>query len=298
MRWAAATLEPMTTLSVTKSSAKNSARPAAHAERKGAAHFGSELRAWRVRRAMSQGRLADQAEVSTRHLSCLETGRASPSRDMVLVLASALDLPLRSRNELLAAAGFTAAYPQDALSGPTMAYLDHAIDQLLAKLDPYPAVVVNRHWSVLRMNAGAQRFLPLFLPPDVPAHVASNLLLSIVHPAGCRPYLVNWDEVVRTTMERARQEVARDPEDSAARKLLDEALGYPGIREALHSKPSAPMLPFLPVHVRRDGVEARFFTMLTTIGTPMDVTAEELAVEAYFPADDATRALIESLSAS
>lgn len=286
---------PMTT-TVAKSA--SSTRAAPHAERKGAAQFGSELRAWRIRRSMSQGRLADQAEVSTRHLSCLETGRATPSRDMVLVLASALELPLRSRNELLAAAGFTAAYRQDALSGPTMAHLNHAIDQLLKKLDPYPAVVVDRGWNVLRMNDGAQRFLPLLLPPDVPIRVASNLLLSVVHPAGCRPYLVNWEEVVRSTIERAHLEVARDPEDSDARTLLTECLGYPGVAEALHTKPSTPMLPFLPVHMQRDGVEARFFTMITTIGTPMDVTAEELAVEAYFPADDATRMLIESLTTS
>lgn len=269
-----------------------------HAERSGAARFGTELRGWRVRRAMSQERLADSAEVSTRHLSCLETGRATPSRDMVLVLASALELPLRARNELLAAAGFTAAYREEKLDGPAMQTLDHALGQLLDKLDPYPAVVVDRLWNVVRMNQGAGRFLPLLMPPGTPPEIANNLVLAVVHPSGCRPYLVNWEEVVRAIVERARHEVQKDPEGSPRKRMLEEMLAYPDVRATLKGGAPAAPLPFLPVHVRRDGMEARFFTMLTTVGTPMDVTAEELSVEAYFPADDATRELIKRLGPS
>lgn len=247
---------------------------------------------------MSQERLADHAEVSTRHLSCLETGRATPSRDMVLVLASALDLPLRDRNQLLTAAGFAPAYREQALDGPAMQSLEFAITQLLDKLDPYPAVVVDRAWNMVRGNVSAGRFLPLILPTDAPPEVTANLVRAVVHPRGCRPYLVNWEDVVRSVVERARHDAAKDPEDSPRRLLLKEALDYPDVRATLkHGNPTA-MLPFLPLHVRRDGLEARFFTMLTTVGTPLDVTAEELSIETYFPADDATRALLKGLGPS
>ena len=258
--------------------------------------FGALLRSHRVARAMSQERLCESAEVSTRHLSYLETGRASPSREMVLVLASALELPLRERNALLDAAGFAAAYKESSLDASGMRELDAALGRLLDKLEPYPAIVVDRVWNVLRVNAAAQRFFPLLLPPDAPAALLANAVRAVVDPRGARPYLVNWDEVVGAIAERARLELARDPEGSARRALYDEMLAFPGVRDAIKRAPAAAPLPFLPVHVRRDGVEARFFTMLTTIGTPLDVTAEELRVEAYFPADEATRLLLESMA--
>jgi DNA-binding XRE family transcriptional regulator len=261
--------------------------------------FGPLLRSHRVRCAMSQEKLADTAEVSTRHLSCLETGRASPSREMVLVLASALELPLRDRNAMLAAAGFTAAYRESSLDDAAMRELDGAIGLLIAKLEPYPAIVVDRSWNVLRANAAAMRFLPVLAPPDAPPDLLGNAVRAIIDPRGARPYIVNWEEVVRSIALRTRMELAHDPEGSPRRVLYDEMLSHPEVREALRHAPatSAP-LPFLPVHIRRDGIEARFFTMLTTLGTPMDVTAEELSVEAYFPADDATRALLESMAVS
>lgn len=249
---------------------------------------------------MSQERLATTAEVSTRHISCLETGRASPSREMVLVLASALELPLRDRNALLDSAGFAAAYRESRMDDAAMRELDGALGLLLAKLEPYPAIVVDRAWNVVRANVGATRFFPLLLPPGAPPELLTNAVRAVVDPRGARPYLVNWDEVVCSIAERARLELARDPDGSPRRRLYDEMLSFPGVREAIRRAPtpSGPPLPFLPVHIRRDGVEARFFTMLTTLGTPLDVTAEELCIEAYFPADAATRALCDSLAAS
>lgn len=262
--------------------------------------FGTLLRHHRSSGGMSQERLAAQAEVSTRHLSCLETGRASPSREMVLVLASALELPLRDRNALLDAAGFAPAYRESRLDDAAMRELDLALTMLLGKLEPYPAVVVDRSWNVVRANGAATRFLPLLLPPDVPPEVASNVVRSIVDPRGARAFLVNWDEVVHAMAERMKLELTRDPPGSARRRLYDEMLEQPGVREAIRRvpKPQAPSGPFVSVHVRREGIEARFFTMLTTLGTPVDVTAEELAIEAYFPADAATRTLLESLASS
>lgn len=269
-----------------------------HADKIGAARFGPALKDWRVRRGLSQERLADEAQVSTRHLSFLETGRAAPSRDMVLVLSSALDLPLRERNELLAAAGFAKVYREEGIEAPAMRALDHAVTELLRKLDPFPAVVVDRAWNVGRMNDGAARFFPLMFPDDAPLEARTNLVRAIVHPRGARPYLVNWAEIVRSVLVRARHDAARDPEGSPRRALVREALGYPDVEATLAAASDAPPLPFLPLHVRREGIEARFFTMLTTIGTPLDVTAEELSIEAYFPADEATRALMHGAAAS
>lgn len=260
--------------------------------------FGTLLRHHRTSGGMSQERLAAQAEVSTRHLSCLETGRAAPSREMVLVLASALELPLRDRNALLDAAGFAAAYRESRLDDAAMRELDLALTMLLGKLEPYPAVVLDRSWNLVRANAAATRFLPVLLPADVPAEVAANIVRTIVHPRGARPFLVNWEEIVHAMAERMKLELTRDPPGSARRRLYDEMLEQPGVRDAIRRvpRPSTAGLPFVPVHLRRDGVEARFFTMLTTLGTPIDVTAEELTIEAYFPADAATRALLESLA--
>jgi len=216
---------------------------------------------------------------------------------MVLVLASALDLPLRDRNALLDAAGFAAAYRESKLDDAAMRELDGAIGLLLGKLEPYPAIVVDRSWNILRLNTAAGRFLPLLLPPGSPPELLRNAVRAVVDPRGARPYLVNWEEVVCSIALRTKHELARDAEGSARRRLYEEMLSYPDVRQALRRAPTtSPPLPFLPVHVRRDGVEARFFTMLTTLGTPFDVTAEELSVEAYFPADAATRALLEAMS--
>jgi transcriptional regulator with XRE-family HTH domain len=259
--------------------------------------FGPQLRSHRQARALSQERLADAAEVSTRHLSCLETGRASPSREMVLVLASALELPLRERNVLLGAAGFSTEYAETKLDAAGMRDLNRAIDHLLNKLEPYPAVVVDRRWNILKTNASAARFLPLLLPADAPFEVATNALRALLDPRGARPYIANWAEVVASLVERTKIELARETDEDERRARYDELLAYPGVRDAIRSSLHAgPPLPFVPVHVRRDAIDARFFTMLTSIGTPLDVTAEELRIEAYFPADDTTRLLMEQMA--
>ena len=213
-------------------------------------------------------------------------------------LASALELPLRDRNELLDAAGFSPAYRESSLDAAGMRELDRALGHLLTKLEPYPAVVVDRDYSLVRTNAAAARFLPLLLPADAPSEIANNLLLAVLDPRGARPFIVNWTEVAASIMERARLELARHADDER-RALFERLASYPGVKEAMRTTlGSGPPLPFVPLHVRRDGIEARFFTMLTTIGTPLDVTAEELRVEAYFPADEATRVLVEGLSAA
>lgn len=255
--------------------------------------FGPALKEWRTARGLSQERLAAVAEVSARHLSFLENGRAAPSREMVLVLANALDLPLRERNALLGRAGFAAVYGEASLEGPELAMVRQALDHLLAAHEPFGAVVVDRAWNVRRSNGGATRLLAWALGDRAaPPEVLGNVVRGLLHPEGLREVLVNWDEVAGYTLERLRHEqrVAPHPDVAA---LLAEAERYEAPRAG---RATDRLLPVLPVHLRRGGVEIRLFTTVTTLGTPQDVTAQELRIESYFPADEPSAAFVRGLA--
>ena len=261
--------------------------------------LGTLLRAWRLARRLTQQELAERAEVSVRHLSFLETGRAGASREMVLVLANALDLPLRERNLLLGAAGFAAAYRETSLDAAPMAHIRRALDHILAQQEPFPALVLDRAWNVVRMNHGAQRLFAHFvLPLSPPPIVLTNLAHAVFHPEGLRHVIVDWPAIAAATAERLHREAAADGSDGGPRALRDAVLAYAGIPERLRQSRLVDMLPVaLPLCLRApDGAEARLFTTLTTLGTPLDVTAEELRIESYFPLDDATDALIRALA--
>jgi transcriptional regulator with XRE-family HTH domain len=254
------------------------------------------LKRWRMTRRLSQEQLADDAEISTRHLSFLENGKSKPSREMVLILASALSLELRERNTMLSSAGFAPVYTSSALESLEMGPVRRAIDLLLAKQEPYGAVVIDRTWNVVKLNQGAQHMLARFLPaaPDGPS-VHSNLVKALFHPEGLRPSIVNWVEVATFALERLERECAMYPHDQDRRTLLQHVLTYPGIDVLRPFEVSGAGAPVSLVHLRRGADEARLFTTLTTLGTPMDVTAQELTVESYFPADDATERWAKSL---
>lgn len=260
--------------------------------------FGALLRHWREGRALSQGRLGERAEVSTRHLSFLENGRSSPSREMVLVLANALDLPLRERNTLLATAGFAPVYRESELGSPAMASVRRALDHVLERQEPYGAAVLDRGWNVLRMNAGATRMLGYWLDPaQTPPIVLQNVQHAVFHPQGLRPWLVNWEAVASALLMRLYRE-SLEPGSDEARELLEDLLGYPDVPRSWASLgAAAPQEVLLPVHLRRGDLEVRLFTMLTTLGTPLDITAQELRIESYFPADEATEAWVRQLAA-
>lgn len=249
------------------------------------ARFGPLLREHRVARRLSQEVMARHAEVSTRHLSCLETGRASPSREMVLVLGSALDLPLRERNTLLAAAGYAPVYSSSPLDADALLPVRRAIDHLLAAHEPFGAVVVDRDWNVLRLNDGAQRLLAWAMEGlDPPPEALRNVVTSTLHPQGLRARIVNFAEVAATMVDRAQRELAVET-DPGRRQLLLGTIEQASVSPA-SAAPSAG--PFVPVHLRKGTEELRLFTTLTTLGTPIDVTAQEVHIESYFPADEAT----------
>jgi transcriptional regulator with XRE-family HTH domain len=252
---------------------------------------GDLVRHWRVHRRLSQADLADQAQVSTRHLSCIERGRARPSREMVLVLASAMDVPLRERNTLLRAAGFAAAYRETDLGHPQMAQVRHALDLVLTNHEPYAAVVVDRAWNVLLTNRPWRTVAGMLLGG---AAGPQNLLRATFDPAGLRPHIVNWDEVARATLERVRREalVEGDEELVALYSDLRDAAPSHVIRGDAWAEPPALMIP---VRLRVGDAVLSLFTTLTTLGTPTDVTLSELRIEQYYPADALTEQWIRAL---
>ncbi|GER18287.1 helix-turn-helix domain-containing protein [Variovorax boronicumulans] len=258
--------------------------------------FGAHLRHWRTHRRLSQLDLAQEAEVSTRHLSYVETGRAAPSREMVLRLAERLDVPLRERNALLVAAGFAPMYRQRSLDDPAMASARRAIDLVLKGHEPFPALAVDRHWNLVAHNA----LVPLLmegcsaelLKPPI------NVLRLSLHPEGVAPRIANLAQWRTHLLERLQQQIAATG-DTVLQALHDELEGYPPPAVS-HDAPlldtalSAVAVPFQVV--MPSGVLS-FISTITIFGTPVDVTLQELAVESFFPADEQTAAALTALAA-
>ena len=253
---------------------------------------GELLRQWRQRRRLSQLDLAVEAEVSPRHLSFVETGRSRPSRELVMHLAEHLDVPLRERNSLLLAAGYAPLYGQRSLEAEEMGPVRDALDRMLAGHEPFPAVVVDRHWNVVSANAPAMAILsgisPELLEPPV------NALRATLHPEGLAPMIVNLAEYSAHLLSRLhRQMVVSGDRELAA--LYDELRRYPGVNDGSGTAPHPATLVFVPLVLRRpDGTELTFFSTLASFGTALDVTLAELAIESFFPADPETEATLRA----
>lgn len=265
--------------------------------------FGGELRAMRRQRRLSQLALALSAEVSQRHLSFLESGRAQPSRQMVMQLATAMDLSMRARNRLLQSAGYAALHSQQPLTAEDMAPVREALDLLLTHHAPYPAIVVDRCWHLIASNAPMDALLAM--TGDIEAmwqRVCGtgprNILQLTLHPEGLGAFVANLDVLAPQILARTAREAFDHPE---IQPVLDTVLAYPGLprayRQAQHDASDTPALPVVPMHLRLPGTDLRLFSMLTTFGTPADVTTDELRVELFFPADVASRGLLQAMSA-
>ncbi len=260
--------------------------------------FGRALREWRTRRGLSQLALAGDADVSARHLSFVETGRAQPSREMVLLLARALDVPLRDRNDFLSAAGYAPLYRATDLDAPALAQARRALEFILRQQEPYPAIVIDRHWDILQANKGTARLVELFLEPSATAELGSNAMRLMLHPRGFRPHIVNWEAMAAALIQWLHRDVLSGMADAGTRRLLDELLAYPGVpRHWRRLDLDASTDPFLPIEFRRGDVELRYFSMLTSLGTPHDITLQELRIESFFPADPATEDAARRLAA-
>ncbi len=234
---------------------------------------------------MTQQHLSEAAEVSTRHLSCLETGKATPSRQMVLLLGSALDLPLRERNALLLAAGYAPAYAARDLDGPELAQVRQVLGFLMKQAEPYGAIVADHRWDLLMMNR-PMRAMMQWLLGEVPSGV--NLMHLTFDPHGLRPFIRNFDALAPLMIDRLVRE-ADAQVDGGLHTLVDELLAYPGTQQGWR-RPDLDRAPpiLVPLHLAHAGVELSLFTTLTTLGTALDVTLQELRIEMYFPADDAS----------
>lgn len=248
---------------------------------------GRLLREWRERRRLSQLELSNRAAVSTRHLSYVETGRSRPSRELLLHLAEELDVPLHERNTLLVAAGFAPVYRETPIDAPEMAAIREALERVLRGHEPYPAVVVNRHWELVMGNA-ALAVLIEGVTPDLLAPPV-NVLRVALHPDGLARRVANFDEYSAHLVGRLRREVDRSA-DPVLAALLVELEGYPGVSVDVADleAEAASRNVVLPVVLDEDGDRLSFFSTIATFGTALDVTLADLAIEAFFPADDAT----------
>jgi transcriptional regulator with XRE-family HTH domain len=260
---------------------------------KSATTFSSRLVWWRKRRGLSQLQLALAAGCSQRHVSFLELGRTQPSREMVLRLSTALDVPLRHSNELLLAAGYAPVWTETDLGAQMLAPIRSALDYILTQQEPFPAVVVDRRWNVLQANKGAVALVEFLVGPMKPG-VALNLADALVAPDVLRLHLTNWSEVVRYFLRSVGADAAADGTIETA-ELLERLLGYEGVRAAMSPDvPLAPDGPVLPMHFQKGDTTLRLFTTIATLGTPQDITLQELRIESFFPMDDETRDLFRT----
>ena len=248
-------------------------------------HAGDLIRQWRQRRRLSQLDLAIAANVSSRHLSFVETGRSHPTSQMILHLAEHLDVPLRDRNALLLAGGYAPAYPERTLAAPELRAVRGALARVLAGHEPYPAAVVNRWWELVDANAGIGLFTggvsPGLLEPPV------NVLRLSLHPDGMAPRIANLPEWRAHLLARLHRQ-AEATGDQRLFTLHDELKAYPGGQGASPAVTDV----VVPLRYRTPRAELSFLSITAVIGTPMDVTVEELAIESFYPADDQTAAAL------
>jgi transcriptional regulator with XRE-family HTH domain len=249
---------------------------------------GAQLRAWRSRRRLSQLDLALDAEISTRHLSFVETGRSRPSRPMLMRLAERLKIPARDRNVLLAAAGFAPALPERSLDDPALAAARRAVDLVLAAHEPYPALAVDRHWQLVASNAALTGLLGgvvehLLTPPI-------NVLRLSLHPEGTAPRIVNLPQW-RAHIFRRLEEQIEASADAALAALLDELRAYPGGVAARDDDYGGVAVPLV---LRTEHGDMAFLSTTTMFGTPIDITLAELAIETFLPADEKTAEILRA----
>jgi transcriptional regulator with XRE-family HTH domain len=254
----------------------------AHRKRQTENELGVLLRYWRQQRSKSQLDLSLDAGVSQRHISFVESGRSVPSKELVLSLSQALDIPLRERNILLIASGYAPAYVESSWDAAEMSVVRGAVDRVLAQHEPHPAVVMDRYWNILRTNEAAPRFFGLFINLES-RKGPRNILHLMLDPKGMRPFVQNWEEVALGLMQRVYREAVGRTIDKKTKELLNDLRKYPGVADLrAHGRSQAPVLPITFVKGDRKWL---YFSLISTIGTPHCITAEEFRIECMFPAE-------------
>ncbi|KAA5829274.1 helix-turn-helix transcriptional regulator [Saccharopolyspora hirsuta] len=256
--------------------------------------MGALLREWRERRRLSQLQLSLDADISARHLSFVETGRSKPTREMILRLSEQLDVPLRERNGLLLAGGYAPVYPASSLDAPELDAVRTALRQVLVGHEPYPALVVDRTWHLVDGNEAVQLLLD-GASPDLLAPPVNVLRLSL-HPEGIAPNIANLGEWRAHVLSRLQRQAAATA-DPALRELHAELRDYPCDQPEPEVELPGAGDVVVPLRFRRGGAVLSFFSTTTVFGTPLDVTVAELAIESFFPADQATADLLRARAA-
>jgi transcriptional regulator with XRE-family HTH domain len=260
------------------------------------AGFGEHLRAWRQRRRLSQLDLAAEADISTRHLSYVETGRANPSREMVLRLTARLEVPLRERNAFLVAAGYAPMYRETRLDEPAMAAAKQAVEMILSSHEPFPAMAIDRHWNLVAANRMLRHLLT-----DVDASLLQspvNVLRLSLHPRGLAPKIVNLAQWRAHLFERLSHQIAASAEPALI-ALLGELRNLPlPVAEAEEHLQGEHMGVAMPMKFRSPAGVLSFISTTTIFGSPLDVTLQEIALETFFPSDEFTRQALRSVAAS
>jgi transcriptional regulator with XRE-family HTH domain len=259
--------------------------------------FSALLRHWRSRRGMSQLDLAIAADVSSRHVSFLETGRAQPKREMVLGLAAALDVPLRDQNVLLESAGFEPAFDEPPLDRGLPPPIGQAIERMLSHHEPFPMAVMTRTYDLLKANRAAGRLLGAMVQDPSSLGDQPNLMRALFDPRAARPFVVEWERTARLLLSRLHRESLARPSDEPLASLVQALLEYPDVPESFRQPDfTAPSEATFTLRLRRGDLQLAFLTTMTAFNAPQSVTLEELRIESYFPLDDATAAACERLA--
>lgn len=259
------------------------------------AEFTESLRQWRRMRKMSQLELALAADVSQRHVSWLETGRSQPSREMVLRLSEAMEVPLRDRNQILNAAGFASIYTEKGLDEPSMESVRQVLEDMLSHHNPYPAYVLDRYWNIKLQNESAGRLFTITGDPESLWHAVGdtgerNIALLTVHPNGLRQYICNWESIIGRFMQRLKKEAidSTDPNLLQRYQQLEKFVDLPDLSATDR------LLPMLPLQIKVGDLTLSLCSVISSFGTAQDITANELRVETFYPTDEATRAVFRA----
>jgi transcriptional regulator with XRE-family HTH domain len=253
------------------------------------AELGKLLKQWRGVRGRSQLDIAADTGISQRQISFIEGGRSVPGRTTLLSIAQVLDVPLRERNVLLLAAGYAPLYSDAAWNSEEMKSVGKALERMLTQHEPYPAMVMDRYWNVLQTNAAAPRFFNCFI--DLLARPAPrNILHLMFDPQGMRPFIANWETLAKSLIQRVHREAVGHSTDQKTKDLVAGLLAYPDVRLDWRAAEGPGSLPMIPMSFFKDGMTMNYFSLVTTVGTPQTIAAQELRVECMYPADEATEA--------
>lgn len=259
--------------------------------------LGSLLKQWRRVRGRSQLDISLDTGISQRQISFIESGRSVPGRLTLMGIAQALEIPLRERNLLLLAAGYAPHYSEAAWNSGEMKNISRALERMLAQHEPYPALVMDRYWDVLLTNNAAPRFFNCFI--DMSARPSPrNMLHLMFDPNGMRPFIANWEALAKTLIQRVHREAVGHVVDKKTKDLVADLLAYPDVQSDWRAPETPSVLPMIPMSFVKDGAVMNYFSLVTTVGTPQIIAAQEIRVECMYPADEETEVLHAKLLAA